>query len=436
MESTNLTFSEFPFLKELGLSETNNGVYRRSVWGGSGEEYTSINPHNNKPIAKIRLGTEEEYEDCIKAMEEEKVAWMKTPAPVRGEIVRQIGDAFRAKKEPLGMLISLEMGKIISEGLGEVQEFIDICDMATGMSRTLEGKVLQSERPGHFMMEMWNPIGIIGCITAFNFPCAVAGWNAAIAFICGDLMIWKGAETTSLISIATTKIVAEVLEKNGFKSVLTLCQGLGPTIGSKIVNDPRVALVSFTGSTAVGRMIGTQVQKRFGKTILELGGNNAAIIMDDADQELALKACVFAAVGTCGQRCTSLRRIYLHESLYDKFVERMVSAYKTIKVGSPLENGTLCGPLHNKNAVKFYEEGVKKIKEQGGNILVGGNVIPGEGNYVEPTIVEMKPDAEILQHEIFAPIVHVIKFKTLEEAISYNNSVPQGLSSTMFSKNL
>jgi aldehyde dehydrogenase family 7 protein A1 len=209
-------------------------------------------------------------------------------------------------------------------------------------------------------------------------------------------MIWKGAESTSLVAIATTKIVADVMAKNGFKSVLTLCQGLGPTIGSKIVNDPRVALVSFTGSTAVGRHVATQVQKRFGKSVLELGGNNAAIIMDDADPELALKACVFAAVGTCGQRCTSLRRIYVHESLYDKFVERMVNAYKTIKIGSPLENGTLCGPLHNKNAVKFYEEGIKKIKEQGGNILVGGNIIPGEGNYVEPTIVEMKPDAEIL----------------------------------------
>ena len=360
---------------------------------------------------------------------------MKTPAPVRGEIVRQIGEAFRKKKEPLGLLISLEMGKIKSEGLGEVQEYIDICDFATGLSRTLEGKVLPSERPGHFMMEMWNPLGLVGCITAFNFPVAVAGWNAALALICGDLMVWKPAPTTNLCAIAVQKIINEVFEKFGFKSIHTLCAG-GIDVGSTMVNDKRLPLISFTGSTAVGRSIGVDVAKRFGRSILELGGNNAAIIMDDADLDLALKACVFACVGTAGQRCTTMRRIFLHESVYDKFIEKMVAAYKTIKSGNPLEEGVILGPLHTKAAVQMYQDGLATIQKQGGKVLHGGKVIPGDGNYVEPTIVEIKHDAEIVKHEIFAPITYVMKFKSLDEAIQYNNEVPQGLTSTIFTKNL
>jgi aldehyde dehydrogenase family 7 member A1 len=360
---------------------------------------------------------------------------MKTPAPVRGEIVRQIGEAFRKKKEPLGLLISLEMGKIKSEGLGEVQEYIDICDFATGLSRTLEGKVLPSERPGHFMMEMWNPLGLVGCITAFNFPVAVAGWNAALALICGDLMVWKPAPTTNLCAIAVQKIINEVFDKFGFKSIHTLCAG-GIDVGSTMVNDKRLPLISFTGSTAVGRSIGVDVAKRFGRSILELGGNNAAIIMDDADLDLALKACVFACVGTAGQRCTTMRRIFLHESVYDKFIEKMVAAYKTIKSGNPLEEGVILGPLHTKAAVQMYQDGLATIQKQGGKVLHGGKVIPGDGNYVEPTIVEIKHDAEIVKHEIFAPITYVMKFKSLDEAIQYNNEVPQGLTSTIFTKNL
>lgn len=334
--SSNLTFNQYPFLAELGLSEVNNGCYRAGEWVGNGEEYTCVNPTNNKPIAKIKMASAQDYEDSIRAMEAEKVRWMQTPAPVRGEIVRQIGEAMRKKKEALGLLISLEMGKIKSEGQGEVQEYIDICDMATGMSRTIEGKVLPSERPGHFMMEVWNPLGIIGVITAFNFPVAVSGWNGAIAFICGDMMIWKGALTTSLCTIAVGKIVGEVLSKHGFNSVMTVCQGDGPTIGNRIVQDPRVQLISFTGSTGVGKRISADVHKRFGRTILELGGNNACVIMDDADLELALQACVFACVGTAGQRCTTMRRIFLHESLYDKFVNAMTNAYKQVRIGDPL----------------------------------------------------------------------------------------------------
>ena len=360
---------------------------------------------------------------------------MKTPAPVRGEIVRQVGEAFRKKKEPLGLLISLEMGKIKSEGLGEVQEYIDICDFATGLSRTLEGKVLPSERPGHFMMEMWNPLGLVGCITAFNFPVAVAGWNAALALICGDLMVWKPAPTTNLCAIAVQKIINEVFDKFGFKSIHTLCAG-GIDVGSTMVNDKRLPLISFTGSTAVGRSIGVDVAKRFGRSILELGGNNAAIIMDDADLDLALKACVFACVGTAGQRCTTMRRIFLHESVYDKFIEKMIAAYKTIKSGNPLEEGVILGPLHTKAAVQMYQDGLAAIQKQGGKVLQGGKVIPGEGNYVEPTIVEIKHDAEIVRHEIFAPITYVMKFNSIDEAIQYNNEVPQGLTSTIFTKNL
>jgi aldehyde dehydrogenase family 7 member A1 len=416
MESTKLTFNEYPFLKELGLQENNLGVYHSGAWCGSGEEAVSLNPANNKPIAKIKMGTKAEYEACIKAMEAEKIKWMKTPGPIRGEVIRQIGEAFRRKKEALGLLISLEMGKIKSEGLGEVQEYIDICDFATGLSRTLEGKVLPSERPGHFMMEQWNPLGLVGCITAFNFPIAVAGWNAAIALICGDLMIWKPSPTTNLCAVATQKIINEVLDKFGFKSVHTLCCG-GVDVGTAMVNDKRIPLISFTGSTAVGQKIAVDVAKRFGRTILELGGNNAAVIMEDADLDLALKACVFACVGTAGQRCTTMRRIFLHESVYDKFVEKMVAAYKTIQSGNPLQEGVLLGPLHTKDAVRQYREGIETIKKQGGKILVGGNVQQKEGNYVEPTIVAISHDAEIVKHELFAPVTYVMKFKNIDEAI-------------------
>ena len=328
------------------------------------------------------------------------------------------------------------MGKIRSEGLGEVQEFIDICDMAVGMSRTIDGKVFNSERPGHFMMEVWNPIGNVGVITAFNFPVAVCGWNLALALICGDQMIWKGAQTVSLVTVALGKVIADVLKANGWHSVLTVVTGDGPNVGNAMVQDPRVPMVSFTGSTAVGRNISADVHRRFGKTILELGGNNACIIMPDADLELAFQGAVFSAVGTCGQRCTSLRRIYLHDSIYDSFVARMVKSYANVVIGDPMDSKTLMGPMHNSNGIRDYTEGLKKIKEQGGKILYGGKTLPGPGNYVMPTIVEISPDAPIVQEEIFAPIVYVFKFSNLDQAISYNNNVPQGLSSAVFTKNL
>jgi aldehyde dehydrogenase family 7 protein A1 len=294
----------------------------------------------------------------------EKDRWAKLPAPARGDIVREIGEALRKHKEALGATISVEMGKIKSEGLGEVQEFIDICDMATGMSRTIDGKVLPSERPDHFMMELWNPLGVVGVISAFNFPVAVLGWNTALALICGDMVVWKPAPTACLSSIATTKIIVSVLEKHGFKSVFTLACG-DADVGDALVKDTRVPLVSFTGSTKVGRYVSAEVHRRFGKTILELGGNNATIIMPDADIELAFRASIFGAVGTCGQRCTSQRRTFIHESHYDAFVKRMVEAYPKFndKMGDPLDPNTLLGPLHSKRGLEDYLNGIEEIKK-------------------------------------------------------------------------
>lgn len=304
-----LTYSEHPFLKELELFEENPGCYNGKTWGGSGKLLNSVNPHNNKVIARVKQATDTEYEECIKNMEAIKDKWMSLPMPQRGLIVQQIGEQIKAKKEALGRLITLEMGKILAEGLGEVQEFIDICDYAVGLSRTLSGKIIPSERGDHTIIENWNPLGLIGVITAFNFPCAVLGWNTAISLVCGDLTVWKAASTTSLVTLATAKIVTNVLEKNGFGGVFTVVVGPGSTVGERLIQDERLKLISFTGSTGIGKRISSVVHSRFGRTILELGGNNATIVMDDADLDMALKAVVFAAVGTCGQRCTSLRRL-------------------------------------------------------------------------------------------------------------------------------
>ena len=331
------------------------------------------------------------------------------------------------------------MGKIVSEGLGEVQEFIDICDMAVGMSRTIAGKDLPSERNDHVMIEKWNPVGVVGVITAFNFPVAVCGWNTALSLICGNMVLWKPALTTCLTSIALAKIITGVLERNGFKSVFSVCCGDGPDIGNALVTDARIPLVSFTGSTNVGRCVSAEVHRRFGKTILELGGNNATIVMPDSDLELAFSGSIFGAVGTCGQRCTTLRRLFLHEDIYDKFVERMVKAYPKFndRMGDPLDENTLVGPLHSKRQVEDYLKGIEDIKKQGGQVLYGGQKVEGrEGNYVLPTIVAINHDADIVKTEIFSPILYVFKFKTLDEAIEWNNEVPQGLSSSLFTKNL
>ena len=401
----------------------------------------AILPHpttTGEPIARVRFATGAEYESCIAAMNACKDEWALTPAPKRGEIVRQIGEEIRAKIKPLGQLVSLEMGKILPEGIGEVQEYVDMCDFAVGLSRNICGSVIPSERPGHFMMEQWNPLGLIGVITAFNFPVAVYGWNQALASICGNCVVWKGASSTSLITIAVQKLVAGVLERNGVPGgVLTMAQGSGREVGELLIQDPRLKLISFTGSTSVGQRVSTAVHSRFGSTILELGGNNAAIIMDDANLDLALRAVVFAAVGTAGQRCTTLRRTFVHEKIYDRFLADLLKAYQTVPMGDPLAEGTLLGPLHTAAAVKEYEEGLAEIVKQGGKIVAGGKRAAGRAGYfVEPTIVEINHDAPIVKTELFVPIMYVMKFSTLDDAIAWNNEVPQGLSSCMFTNNL
>ncbi|KAG0240553.1 Alpha-aminoadipic semialdehyde dehydrogenase [Actinomortierella wolfii] len=412
----------------LDLEFENKGVFN-GKWGGSGPIVESVNPADGSVIGRIQTGTVEELNETLAKMEKVKVMWRETPAPKRGEIVRQMRDALNAKLEPLGALVSLEMGKILPEGKGEVQEYIDICDFALGLSRSLNGKVVPSERPGHFMMEQWNPIGTVGVISAFNFPVAVYGWNSAIALVCGNPVVWKGAPTTNLSSIAVTKILEKVLVQNGLPGELCSLVAGGADVGQAMVEDERVKLLSFTGSTAVGRKVGETVAKRFGKSLLELGGNNAIIVMDDADLDLALRSVLFAADGTT-------RRLLLHEKIHDQFLEKLVKAYKSVRIGDPLEAGTLCGPLHTKAAVEQYRKGIEAVKAQGGKILIGGKVLDDRpGNFVEPTITSIAHDAPVVQNEIFVPILHTMKVKNLEEAIEINNSVKQGLSSSLFTRN-
>lgn len=429
---------KYAFLKELGLGESNKGVYN-GQWFANGETVTSFCPANKRPIAQVQQGTLDDLNACVQAGKEAWEVWADMPAPARGEIVRQIGEALREKLEPLGKLVSLEMGKIKPEGIGEVQEYVDICDFAVGLSRMLGGSVLPSERPGHVLMENWNPLGVVGVITAFNFPVAVYGWNSAIAMVCGDTLLWKGAPTTPLTSVATTKIVASVLEKNNLPGAIsTLCCG-GTEIGAAIAKDERIPLVSFTGSTNVGNKVALMVQERFGRHLLELGGNNAIIVDEDADVEMVVRASLFACAGTAGQRCTTTRRLILHEKVHDAIVQRLVKAYSNFmpRIGDPLDDGVLYGPMHSQQGIDGYLSAVKDAQAQGGKIEFGGKVIEREGHYVEPTIVTgLSHDAPIVHHETFAPIVYVLKCSSVNEAIRWNNEVKQGLSSSLFTQNL
>lgn len=425
---------EHQFLAELGLAQRNPGAFACGAWGGSGPAVTSTSPTNNQVIAEVVEASVRDYEEGMRACFDAAKTWMAIPAPKRGEIVRQIGDALRAKLHHLGRLVSLEMGKILPEGIGEVQEIIDMCDYAVGLSRQLNGSIIPSERPNHMMMEVWNPLGVVGVITAFNFPCAVLGWNACIALVCGNCVVWKGAPTTPLITIAMTKIVASVLEKNNLPGAIFTSFCGGTEIGQAIALDTRIPLVSFTGSTRAGLMVQQQVNARFGKCLLELSGNNAIIVMDDADIQLAVRSVLFAAVGTAGQRCTTCRRLILHESIYKTFLDQLVEVYKQVRIGDPLEKGTLLGPLHTPASKENFLKGVQTIKSQGGKILFGGSAIESEGNFVQPTIVEITPSAPVVKEELFGPVLYVMKFQTLKEAIEINNSVPQGLSSSIFTK--
>jgi len=430
---------KYAFLKdELALKEENNGVFD-GTWFANGEVVASVCPANGRIIAKVRTGNASDYNRCVEAAQQAWHIWADLPAPRRGEIVRQIGDALRSKLEPLGKLVSLEMGKILAEGVGEVQEYVDVCDFACGLSRTLKGQVLPSERPGHVLLENWNPLGVVGVISAFNFPVAVYGWNSAIAMVCGNSVVWKGAPSTQLVSVATTKVVQGVLEANGIPgAICALCCG-GSDIGEMMARDTRLPLLSFTGSTQIGHQVGLLVQERFGRHLLELGGNNALIVHHDADLDLVVRAAVFACVGTAGQRCTTTRRLILHTKVYDQVLMRLKAAYGQVlsRIGDPLDKGILIGPLHSAAAVKSYQDTLSEAVKAGGTIEFGGNVITMPGFFVEPTIVTgLSHDASVVHKETFAPIVYVLKAESLDQAIMWNNEVHQGLSSSLFTAGL
>ncbi|MFL9844083.1 L-piperidine-6-carboxylate dehydrogenase [Flavobacterium rhizosphaerae] len=426
-------------LTQLGITEVNKGSSTGSNNFAGGEIISSFSPVDGSLIAKVQTSSEEDYENAIAKAQEAFKSWRMVPAPKRGEIVRQMGDELRKYKQPLGELVSFEMGKSLQEGLGEVQEMIDICDFAVGLSRQLYGLTMHSERPMHRMYEQWHPLGIVGIISAFNFPVAVWSWNSMLAWVCGNVCIWKPSEKTPLTGVACQNIIRTVLEKNNVPEGVS-CLINGREIGEKLTNDTRIPLVSFTGSTKVGREVGKTVAGRFGKTILELGGNNAIIVSEHADINMVLVGAVFGAVGTAGQRCTTTRRLIIHESIYDKTLEVLKSAYSQLKIGNPLDSSNHVGPLIDKDSVQNYLNAIEKAKAEGGKIVVEGGVLEGEGYesgcYVKPCIIEAENGYDIVQHETFAPILYVMKYSTLEEAIAMQNDVPQGLSSSIFTNNM
>jgi len=430
---------QYEFLKELGIKPVNQGACSGpGTWSSTTDAgvLESFNPATGELIAKVNLCSEADYEQVLTDMQTAFIEWRQVPAPKRGEIVRQMGDALRAKKDALGNLVALEMGKIKAEGDGEVQEMIDIADFAVGQSRMLYGLAMHSERPQHRMMEQWHPLGIVGVISAFNFPVAVWAWNAFIAAIAGDVTLWKPSSSVPLCAVAVQNICNEVMEKHGLKGIFSTVIGKGSTIGERLIRDNRIPLVSFTGSTAMGRHVSEVVAKRFGKTILELGGNNAIIVDETAKMNLVIPAIVFGAVGTAGQRCTSTRRIIVQENIADDLVTRLVNAYHQVRIGDPLDSNTLMGPLVNEAAVEDYKHSLREIEKAGGEILYGGKAIDKPGFFVEPTIVKAQNHWDIVQHETFAPILYIITFKTIEEAVALHNAVPQGLSSSMFTNDL
>ncbi|RIK68230.1 MAG: aldehyde dehydrogenase family protein [Planctomycetota bacterium] len=439
-------------LRKLGIEHVNPGVFN-GTWMGSDTQLDSYSPIDGRLIASVRQATTEEYEKTISAATKAFEDWRVTPAPKRGDLIRRLGNALREHKRDLGALVTLEMGKIRAEGEGEVQEMIDICDFACGLSRQLYGLSMHSERPGHRMYEQWHPLGVVGVISAFNFPVAVWAWNSALSAVCGNSTVWKPSSKTPLTAVATTKIAERVCRESGVNpAIFSLLIGKGSTIGEKFINDRRVPLISATGSCRMGYRIGEVVGKRLGRTILELGGNNAIIVTPDADLNLAVRAILFGAVGTAGQRCTSTRRIIVHESVRAQLTERLVTAYKQVKIGNPLEDGTLMGPLIDGEAVGAMMSAIERLKKEGGRVLCGGEKYAGAGLaggcYVTPCIAEAKNEFEIVQEETFAPILYIIPYgragaadsksamDDLNEAIRLHNGVPQGLSSAIFTRNL
>jgi aldehyde dehydrogenase (NAD+) len=429
-------------LDQLGIKEVNSGASTGTYWFNTrGNEIQSFSPVDGNLIAVVRSATEVEYEAAILKGQEAFKEWRLVPAPKRGEIVRQLGMKLREFKEPLGKLVSYEMGKSYQEGLGEVQEMIDICDFAVGLSRQLNGSTLHSERPVHRMYDQYHPLGIVGIISAFNFPVAVWCWNTALAWICGDVCVWKPSEKTPLTAIACQKIVAEVFQNNQVPEGVSSVIIGGADLGVLMSNDKRVPLVSATGSTRMGKAVGEAVGKRLGKSLLELGGNNAIIITPTADLKLVLPGVVFGAVGTSGQRCTSTRRLIIHDSIYDTVRDILANAYKQIKIGNPLDESNHMGPLIDMDAVKTYLDALDQVKEAGGKMLVKGNVLSGPGYesgcYVSPSIAEVENHYGIVQHETFAPILYLIKYSgDVSNAIALQNDVAQGLSSSIFTNNI
>ncbi|MGD2295727.1 MAG: aldehyde dehydrogenase family protein [Candidatus Aminicenantes bacterium] len=401
------------------------------------EEIVSYDPATGNPIAKVLQATAKTYEQVMARAVEAFKTWRMLPAPKRGLIVRDLGEALREVREPLGELVTLEMGKIKAEGIGEVQEMIDICDFALGLSRQLYGLSMHSERPSHRMYEQWHPLGAIGVITAFNFPVAVWAWNSAVAAACGDTIVWKPSSDTPLTAVAVQHIANKVMADFGLKGIFNITIGRGAVIGERMINDHRLSLISFTGSTRMGRRVSEAVAKRFGRTILELGGNNAVIVDRDADLDMATRTILFGAVGTAGQRCTSTRRVIMHKAIASELTERIIKAYQQVRIGNPMEEGILMGPLVTEAAVEDMMAALEKAKEQDGKVIHGGKRLPEIGQqFVEPTIVKMPAQTEIVHHETFAPILYFLEYEDIEEAIAIHNAVPQGLSSAIFTTNL
>jgi aldehyde dehydrogenase (NAD+) len=428
-------------LRQLGIQQKNIGTSTGNQWIATQEkEIISYSPVDGKPIASVTICDDKAYEQVVQKAGEAFLEWRMYPAPKRGEIVRQVGEALRKYKEPLGKLVSYEMGKSLQEGYGEVQEMIDICDFAVGLSRQLHGLTMHSERPGHRMYEQWHPLGSIGIISAFNFPVAVWGWNTALAWVCGNVCIWKPSEKTPLCAIACQNIIAEVFKKNAVpEGVCNLVIG-ERELGEKLANDVRIPLISATGSTRMGKAVGAAVGARLGRALLELGGNNAIIISKDADLEIALVGSLFGAVGTAGQRCTTTRRLIIEEDIYETFRNKLIAAYNQLRIGDPLDENIHVGPLIDKDAVNMYLKAIEKCKAEGGKFIVEGGLVEGEGFesgcYVKPCIAEVQPAFPVVQHETFAPILYLMKYKTFEEAIAIQNGVPQGLSSSLMTLNL
>jgi L-aminoadipate-semialdehyde dehydrogenase len=427
-------------LEKLGLNDVNEGVFD-GEWRGAGARIDKISPIDGQRLASVRTASDDDYQKAITRAQEAFLKWRATPGPVRGETVRRLGNALRDLKHEIGQLVTLETGKIIAEGEGEVQEMIDICDLAVGQSRMLYGLTIQSERPSHRLMEQWHPLGIVAVITAFNFPVAVWSWNAALAAVCGDSTIWKPSEKTPLTAIAVTRIAERVCRETGADSaIFTLLMGDRKTVGQKLADDARIPLVSATGSVNMGLNVAKTVHGRLGRTIMELGGNNALIVAPSADIDMATQSIFFGAVGTAGQRCTSTRRVIMHESVESKVRHKLLAAYKSLVIGNPLDGKTVMGPLIDKNAVDLVQHSIQRLKDEGGEILYGGDRLEDEkfqgGCYMKPCLATAKPDFEIVQHETFGPLVYLMSYRDFEEAIAIHNNVPQGLTSSIFTNDV